>query len=100
MTKRLVTLCLIDVEPASGSGDLVDLEDNADGLALRAESADLWHRCIGHINRKSMGALGKLPGNGVEYTARCRHAMFVLWVKVSNNHTRSRQRTAYSFLSS
>ena len=38
------------------------------GLALRAESADLWHRHMGHINRKRMDVLQKQAGNGVEYS--------------------------------
>ena len=35
---------------------------------MRAESADLWHRRMGHINRRRMDVLRKLPGNGIEYT--------------------------------
>lgn len=35
--------------------------------AMRAESAALWHRRLGHINRKSLDVLRKVEGNGVEY---------------------------------
>lgn len=37
------------------------------GLALRSESADLWHRRMGHLNRKSMDVLRKQLENGVDY---------------------------------
>ena len=41
---------------------------DAAGVALRTESAALWHRRIGHINTRSMDILRKEKGNGVEYT--------------------------------
>ena len=50
-------LCSIKVELGGGPG----------GLAMRAESANLWHRCMGHINRKSMDVLRRMPGSGVDY---------------------------------
>ena len=56
MTGKL--LCSIKVELGGVTGE----------FALRAESADLWHRRMGHINRRSMGVLRKLPGNSIEYT--------------------------------
>ena len=34
---------------------------------MRAESVDLWHRRMEHINRKSIDVLRKQAGNGVEY---------------------------------
>ena len=34
---------------------------------MRAESANLWHRRMGHINRKSMDVLRRMPGSGVDY---------------------------------
>ena len=34
---------------------------------MRAESADLWHRRMGHINRKRMDVLRIRPGSGVDY---------------------------------
>ena len=37
-------LCSIKVKLGGGPG----------GLAMRAESANMWHRRMGHINRKSM----------------------------------------------
>ena len=45
----------------------MDLVRDSAGAALRAESADLWHRRIGHINSKSMAVLRGVPDNGVEY---------------------------------
>ena len=50
-------LCSIEVELGGGPG----------GLAMRAESADLWHRHMGHINRKSMDVLRRMPGSRVDY---------------------------------
>ena len=50
-------LCCFDLELGGGSG----------GLAFRDESPDLWHRRMGHINRKSMDVLRKQAGDGVEY---------------------------------
>ena len=44
------------------------LVDNPDGLALKTESANLWHRRMGHINGKSLDVLRKGTGNGVDYT--------------------------------
>ena len=35
---------------------------------MRAEPADLWLRRMGHINRRSMDVLRKLPRNCIEYT--------------------------------
>lgn len=57
----------IDVKLRDGVGDRLELGHDAEGLALKVESADLWHLRMGHINRKSLDALRKLPGNGVEY---------------------------------
>ena len=34
---------------------------------MQAESANLWHRRMGHINRKSMDVLRRMPGSGVDY---------------------------------
>ena len=50
-------LCSITVELGNSSG----------GSALKVEFVELWHRRVGHINRKSLDILRKLPGNGVEY---------------------------------
>ena len=52
-----ILLCSFDLELGGDSG----------GLALRAESADLWHRRMAHINRKSIDVLRKQASNGVEY---------------------------------
>ena len=45
----------------------IDLVHDSAGAAMRAESADLWHRRMGHINSKSMAVLRGVPDNGVEY---------------------------------
>lgn len=54
-------LCTFDVELGGSSGH------GSSGLALRAESAEIWHRRMGHINRRSMDVLRKQPDNGVDY---------------------------------
>ena len=50
-------MCSFKVELGGGPG----------GLAMRAESADLWHRRMGHIKRKSTDVLRRTPGSGVDY---------------------------------
>ena len=45
----------------------VELEGGHGGLGMRAESAGKWHRRMGHINRKSMHILRRMPGSGVDY---------------------------------
>ena len=42
--------------------------DNPTTTAMRAESADLWHRRSGHINSRSLDVLRKVEGNGIGYT--------------------------------
>ena len=58
----------IKVKLGGGAGDQMVLGDNPDGLALKAESANLWHRRMGHINGKSLDVLRKEPANGIDYT--------------------------------
>ena len=58
----------IKVKLGDGAGGQMVLGDNPDGLALKAESANLWHRRMGDINGKSLDVLRKEPGNGVDYT--------------------------------
>ena len=60
-------LCTIDVNLGDGVGGGMELGDNSDCLVLKIESADMWHQRMGHINRKSLDVLRKLPGNGVDY---------------------------------
>ena len=50
-------LCSIEMKLGGGRG----------GLAIRAESANLWHRRMGHINRKSMDVPRRMLGSGVDY---------------------------------
>ena len=45
----------------------VELGGGPRGLALRGESSNMWHRRVGHINRKSMDVLRRMPGSGVDY---------------------------------
>ena len=45
----------------------VELDGGPGGLAMPAESANLWHLRIGHIKRKSMDVLWRMPGSGVDY---------------------------------
>ena len=47
----------------------VSLElDNSTNTAIRAESADLWHRRLRYINSRSLDLLRKVEGNGIDYT--------------------------------
>ena len=41
--------------------------DNSTNTAMRAESADLWHRRLGHINSRSLDVLRKVEGKGIDY---------------------------------
>ncbi|CAM9708118.1 unnamed protein product [Ascophyllum nodosum] len=61
---------IIPLKPPSSPNDLYSFFATVDaaGVALRAESAALWHRRIGHINTRSMDILRKEKRNGVEYT--------------------------------
>lgn len=61
-------ICSIEVKLGGGAGKLMVLGRAPDGLALKTESAELWHRRMGHINGKSLDVLRKEPGNGVDYT--------------------------------
>ena len=75
-------LCSIQVELGGVTG----------GFALRAESAYLWHRRMGHINRRSMDVLRKLPGNGIKYTGDIQ-ACDVCAVGKSNQQAHPKQAT-------
>ena len=55
--KTAKLLCSIKVELGGGPG----------GLAMRAESASLWHQRMGHINRKSIEVLRRMPGSAIDY---------------------------------
>ena len=46
----------------------LDLGVTIGGVTMQAASADLRHRQVGHINRRSTGVLRNVPGNGVDYT--------------------------------
>ena len=53
----------------------VSLElDNSTNTAMRAESADLWHRQLGHINSRSLDVLRKVEGNRIDYSGNVKSA--------------------------
>ena len=56
----------IKVKLGGGAGDQIVIGTKPDGLALKAESGNLWHRR--HIDGKCLDVLRKEPGNDVEYT--------------------------------
>ena len=66
-------LCSINVELRGVTG----------GFVLRAEFANLWHRRMGHLNRRRMVVLRKVPGNGIQYTGD-KQACDVCAVRKSN----------------
>ena len=61
-------ICSIEVKLGGGAGGQMVLERAPDGLALKSESAKLWHRRMKRINRKSLDVLTKEPASGVDYT--------------------------------
>ena len=67
------------------------------GSALKVESNELWHRRIGlgHINRKSLDVLMKLPAMVLSTAGTWRHAVFVLLARVSNELIPSKRCTTY-----
>ena len=76
------SMCSIKVELGRGPG----------GLPMRAESADLWHRRMGHINRKSMDVLRRMLGSGVDYNEDI-HACDVCAVGMSKKQAHPKQAT-------
>ena len=58
--------CSINVKLDAGDSGRQTLGEAPDGLALRVETASLWHRRIGHINSKSMDVLRKEVANGID----------------------------------
>ena len=61
-------MCSIEVKLGGGAGGQMALERAPDGLALKSESAELWHRRMRHINHKRLDVLWKGPTSGVDYT--------------------------------
>ena len=57
----------IEVKLGGGAGGQIVLGQAPDDLALKSESAELWHRRMGHINHKSSDVLRKEPASGVDY---------------------------------
>ena len=70
----------------------MELGGGPGGLAIRAESAYLWHRRMGHINRKSMDVLRRMPGSGVDYNGDIQ-ACDVCTVGKSKQQAHSKQAT-------
>ena len=60
--------CSITVKLGAGDDGRQTLREAPDGLALRVETASLWHRRMGHINSKSLDVLRKEATNGIVYT--------------------------------
>ena len=60
--------CSINVRFGAGGGGPQTLGEAPGGLALRVETASLWHRRMGHINSKSLDVLRKEAANGIDYT--------------------------------
>ena len=60
--------CSITVKLGAGDGGRQNLGKAPDGLALRKETASLWHRRMGHINTKILDVLRKKAANGIDYT--------------------------------
>ena len=52
-------MCSNEVELGDGTGGQMVLERAPDILALKSESAELWHRRMEHINHKSLDVLRK-----------------------------------------
>ena len=46
--------------------------DKSTNTTMLTESADLWHRRLGHINSRSLDVLRKMEGNGIDYTANAK----------------------------
>ena len=58
----------IEVKLGGGAGGQMVLGRAPNVFALKSESAELWHRRMGHINHKSLDVLRKEPASGVDYT--------------------------------
>ena len=61
-------MCSIKVKLGSCAGGQMVLGQAPDGLALKSESAELWHRRMRLINHKSLEVRKKEPASGVDYT--------------------------------
>ena len=83
-------LCFFFLELGGGDG----------GLAFRAESADLWQRRMGHINRKAWMSCGNRRSIASRTTGTYRYVMSAPSVRVSNKLVLSRRRMMYSMLAS
>ena len=61
-------MCSIEVELAVRAVGQMVRSRAFDGLALKSESAELWHRRMEHINHKSLDVMGKETARCVDYT--------------------------------
>ena len=73
--------------------------DSAAGVALRAESANLWHRRVGHINGRYLDVLRRVPGNGVEFTGELQSCdVCALGKKLSEASPETREKRRHAAL--
>ena len=66
-------MCSIEVNLEGGAGGQMVLGQAPDGLVSKSESAELWHRRMGHINHKSLDVLKKGPASGVDFTGNLKN---------------------------
>ena len=59
--------CSITIKLGAENGGRQTPRDAPDGLALRVETADLWHRRMARINAKSLDVLRRQADNGIDY---------------------------------
>ncbi|CAB1113015.1 unnamed protein product [Ectocarpus sp. CCAP 1310/34] len=59
--------CSITIKLGAENGGRQTPGETPDGLALRVETADLWHRRMGHINNKSLDVLRQQAASGIDY---------------------------------
>jgi len=57
----------IEMKLGGGAGGHMDLGNVPDGREFEATSADLWHRRMRHLNRRSSEVLKKDPVHGTDF---------------------------------
>ena len=84
----------IDVGLGNGFNNPLALGVTTGSAAMQAATDDMWHRHMGHINRRSMDIRRKVMGNGVEYRGKMKACGTChLWKNAQQDHP-NRQRTA------
>ena len=89
-------MCSIKVKLGGGAGGQMVLGRAPDGLALTSESAELWHRCMGLINHKSLDVLRKEPASGVDYTGDRKN--YSTWPLENSAQQPHRKKVTYNVL--